>query len=114
VHADAPTTDATDWSQIVTLYDQLCALRPNAVVALNRAIAIAELQGPADGLAAVAALDAALLENYQPYNAAHADLLARAGEPAAARVAYDRAIELTTNPTERRFLEQQRDRCLST
>ena len=81
VHADAPTADDTDWSQIVALYDHLYALRPNAVVALNRAVAVAELHGPADGLAALDALDAAALEDYQPYHAARADLLARAGQP---------------------------------
>jgi RNA polymerase sigma-70 factor (ECF subfamily) len=108
VHADAATADATDWSQIVALYDQLYALRPNAVVALNRAIAIAELRGPADGLAALTSLERTLLENYQPYHAARADVLARAGQRDAARSAYDRAIELSVNPAERRFLEQQR------
>ena len=109
VHADAPTADDTDWSQIVALYDQLYALRPNAVVALNRAVALAELNGPAAGLAALGTLDAAALEDYQPYHAARADLLARAGQPSAARAAYDRAIELSTNATERAFLEQQRE-----
>jgi RNA polymerase sigma-70 factor (ECF subfamily) len=108
VHADAPTADATDWSQIVALYDQLHALRPNPVVALNRAIAVAQLHSPADGLAALDAIDAAALDEYQPFHAARADLLARAGRTADALAAYDRAIALTTNPTERRFLEQQR------
>jgi RNA polymerase sigma-70 factor (ECF subfamily) len=108
VHADALTADDTDWSQIVALYDHLYALRPNAVVALNRAVAFAELHGPAEGLAALDALDTDALEDYQPYHAARADLLTRAGDPAAARAAYDRAIELSTNPTERAFLEQQR------
>ena len=108
VHADTPTADDTDWSQTVALYDHLFALRPNAVVALNRAVAVAELHGPVDGLAALDALDAAALEDYQPFHAARADLLTRAGEPPAARAAYDRAIELSTNPTERAFLEQQR------
>jgi RNA polymerase sigma-70 factor, ECF subfamily len=108
VHADAATAQATDWSQIVSLYDQLYALRPNAVVALNRAIAVAELHGPDDGLAALAQLGSAL-EDYQPYHAARADLLARTGQPDAARSAYDRAIELSDNPTERRFLARQRD-----
>ncbi len=107
-HADTATADATDWSQIVALYDQLYALRPNAVVALNRAIAIAELHGPADGLAALESLDSTQLEHYQPYYAARADVLARAGHRDAARTAYDRAIELSVNPAERRFLEQQR------
>ena len=108
VHADAATADDTDWSQIVALYDHLYALRPNAVVALNRAVAVAELHGPDDGLAALDALDVAALEDYQPYHAARADLLTRAGQRAAARAAYDRAIALSTNPTERAFLAQQR------
>ena len=108
VHADAAAAAETDWSQIVTLYDQLYALRPNAVVALNRAIAVAELHGPAAGLSALATLDTAVIEDYQPYHAARADLLARAGRGDAAVDAYDRAIELTANPTERHFLERQR------
>jgi RNA polymerase sigma-70 factor, ECF subfamily len=108
VHADADSAAATDWAQIVALYDQLHAQRPNAVVGLNRAIAIAELHGPADGLAALATLDAEPLESYQPYHAALADLLGRAGRDGDAIVAYDRAIELTTNGAERRFLTQQR------
>ncbi len=108
VHADAAWAAETDWSQIVTLYDQLYALRPNAVVALNRAIAVAELHGPAAGLSALATLDTAVLEDYQPYHAARADLLARAGRGDAAVDAYDRAIALTANPTERHFLERQR------
>jgi RNA polymerase sigma-70 factor (ECF subfamily) len=108
VHADAATAAATDWSQIVALYDQLHALRPNAVVALNRTIALAELHGPADGLAALEALDPAQLDDYQPYHAARADLLARAGHHDAARAAYERAIDLSANPAERQFLERQR------
>jgi RNA polymerase sigma-70 factor (ECF subfamily) len=109
VHADATDAEGTDWSQIVALYDQLYALRPNAVVALNRAMAVAELDGPADGLAALESLDGALLEDYQPYHAARADVLARAGRRHAARAAYDRAILLSANPAERQFLERQRD-----
>ena len=108
VHADAPTSEATDWSQIVALYDQLLALLPNDVVALNRAIAVAELQGAAAGLDALDALDRAALDDYQPYHAARADLLARTGEREAARAAYDRAIDLSTNPTEQQFLRDQR------
>jgi len=109
VHADAPTADATDWSQIVALYDQLYAMRPNAVVALNRAIAIAELDGPGAGLAALASIDdAAALADYQPYHAGRADLLARAGHVHEAVAAYDRALDLTTNPAEREFLGRQR------
>jgi RNA polymerase sigma-70 factor (ECF subfamily) len=111
VHDDAETADATDWSQIVALYDQLYARRPHAVVAMNRAIAIGELHGPEDGLAALAALGSGELEqlgDYQPYHAARADLLSRAGRAADAATAYDRAIELTTNPAERNFLIRQR------
>jgi RNA polymerase sigma-70 factor (ECF subfamily) len=108
VHADARTATATDWSQIVALYDQLYALRPNPVVGLNRAVAVAELQGPVDGLAALDALDTASLEDYQPYHAARADLLARAGRSTEACAAYDRAIELSGNPSERAFPEERR------
>ncbi|HEY5876450.1 MAG TPA: DUF6596 domain-containing protein, partial [Ilumatobacteraceae bacterium] len=108
VHADANSAAATDWAQIVALYDQLYAQRPNAVVALNRAIAIAELRGPAHGLVALATLDAEPLEGYQPYHAALADLLVRARRDGDAIAAYDRAIELTTNGAERRFLARQR------
>jgi RNA polymerase sigma-70 factor, ECF subfamily len=109
VHADAASAEATDWSQIVALYDQLFALRPNPVVALNRAIAMGELHGPAVGLEMVEALDAESLATYQPYHATRADLLARTDHGEAALAAYDRAIELTTNPAERAFLEAQRE-----
>ena len=108
VHAATPAAEATDWSQIIALYDQLYALRPHPVVALNRSVAIAELHGPADGLAALAEIDAAMLGRYQPYHAARADLLARAGRRDEALGAYDRALELTTNAVERDFLVRQR------
>jgi RNA polymerase sigma-70 factor (ECF subfamily) len=109
VHDDAPTADTTDWSQIVALYDQLFLLHPNEVVALNRAIAIAEHKGADAGLEALARLDTDLLADYQPYHAARADLLARAGDHDAAVAAYDRAIELSANPTEQQFLRHQQD-----
>ncbi len=109
VHADAPTAGATDWSQVVALYDQLHAVQPTAVVAINRAAAIAELRGPHAGLAALDAVDPELVDAYQPYHAARADLLARAGRTVQAVAAYDRAIELTTNPAEHHFLAEQRD-----
>lgn len=108
VHADAPIAASTDWSQIVALYDRLYALRPNPVVALNRAVAIAELQGPTQGLAALAQVDPGVLGNYQPYHATRADLLARVGRRDEAMAAYDQAIELTTNLVERDFLARQR------
>lgn len=108
VHADAPTAESTDWSQIIALYDQLFALRQNPVVALNRAVAVAELHGPLAGLAALAEIDPASLDNYQPYHAARADLLARAGRSEEAKADYERAIQLTSNTIERDFLASQR------
>ncbi len=109
VHADAATSQATDWSQIVALYDQLFALRPNPIVALNRAVALSELHGPDAGLTALDALDADRLADYQPYHAARADLLARVGRPVDAVAAYGRALELTTNPREAAFLTDRRN-----
>ena len=108
VHADAGSTAETDWAQIVALYDHLHALRPTAVVALNRAVAVGELEGADAGLAALDALEYEGLAAYQPYHATRADLLARAGRGEEARDAYDRAIELSGNPAERGFLERQR------
>jgi RNA polymerase sigma-70 factor (ECF subfamily) len=105
VHADAPTAEQTDWSQIVALYDQLIQLRPDAVVALNRAVAVGELHGPEAGLAALDRPDDVSLDDYQPFHAARADLLARAGRSADACAAYRRALELTTSEAERRFLQ---------
>jgi RNA polymerase sigma-70 factor (ECF subfamily) len=106
VHADAARAEDTDWAQIVALYDQFMLVRPTPVVALNRAMAVAEVNGAEAGFAAVTAL-ADALDGYQPFHAARADLLARLGDPAA-RGAYDRAIELSGNTTERRFLESRR------
>jgi RNA polymerase sigma-70 factor, ECF subfamily len=110
VHAAAPTAGSTDWAQIVALYHQLYIFRPNAVVALNRAIAVGEHLGAAAGLRALDEIEAGLLDGYQPFHAARADLLARTGLTDEALAAYERAIELTDNPTERRFLVRQRDR----
>lgn len=109
VHADAPTAEATDWPQIIALYEQLYALRPDPVVALNRAAAIAALEGPDAGLAALGEIAPGALANYQPYHAARADLLARSGRWDAAIAAYDRAIALTANAVELGFLRRQRN-----
>ena len=106
VHAAAPTAAATDWAQIVQLYDHLHALRPDAVVALNRAVAVAEADGPEVGLAQLAPL-AVALDGYQPFHAAHADLLARAGHRDLAAAAYERAIALTANAVEAEFLRRR-------
>ncbi len=110
VHADAANAAATDWRQIVALYDQLYTLRPEAVVAINRAVAIGELDGAAAGLVALELIDIDAVATYQPFHAARADLLARCGRIDEAATAYDRAIELTDNPFERNFLEEQRAR----
>jgi RNA polymerase sigma-70 factor (ECF subfamily) len=101
VHADAATVEQTDWSQIVALYDQLIAIAPTPVVALNRAIAIAEAQSPAAALALVDELD---LNNYHPFHATRADLLRRLGRDSEAATAYDRAAALAPTDAERAFL----------
>jgi RNA polymerase sigma-70 factor, ECF subfamily len=101
VHADAPTVEETDWSQIVALYDHLLAVAPTPVVALNRAIAIGEVQGPAAALALVEELD---LDNYHPFHATRADLLGRLGRHREAAVAYQRAAAMAPTDAERDFL----------
>lgn len=110
VHADASHAADTNWDDIVILYDLLHALRPDPVVGLNRAIAVGERSGASAGLAALDAIDGDRLADYQPYHAARADLLVRADRAAEALAAYNRAIELSDNPTERTFLEHQRAR----
>jgi RNA polymerase sigma-70 factor (ECF subfamily) len=101
---------AADWSAIVALYDALAAMTGSPVVAINRAVALAEVRGPAAGLAALDALsDDARLADYQPYWAARAGLLARMGQADAADRAYERAIGLESDPAVRRFLQQRRN-----
>ena len=104
VHSAAPIAAETDWSQILALYDQLLACAPTPVVALNRAVALAEVRGPQAGLAAVDSLE---LGSYHPYHVARADLLATLGLPADAAAEYTAALTLTSNPAERGFLEQR-------
>src|SRR5207248_1657219 len=104
VHADAPTAAATDWRQIVQLYDQLLVLAPNPVVLLNRAVAVAELDGPEAGLALVDDLD---LGSYHLLDAIRADFLWRLGRDSEAAAAYEAAIGLTKSTAERRFLERR-------
>ncbi|WP_328784965.1 RNA polymerase sigma factor [Streptomyces canus] len=101
VHSDAPT----DWGQVHRLYDQLMAVAPGPVVALNRAVAVAETDGPAQALALVDALD---LDGYHVLHAVRADLLRRLGRHVEAADAYAKAAELTENPAERTYLEQRR------
>jgi RNA polymerase sigma-70 factor, ECF subfamily len=105
VHSDAPTAAATDWSQIVELYDQLMAVAPSRVVALNRAVAVAEVEGPEAGLALV---DGLALDGYHLFHAIRADLLRRLGREAEAAQAYEAAIDSTDNAAERDFLERNR------
>jgi len=106
VHTDAESAEETDWAQIIALYDQLLAWTPTPVVALNRAVAIAQLDGPRAGLAA---MDGLQLDEYYAYHAARADLLARIGSAEEAREAYEAAIRLTDNDAEQRHLRGRRD-----
>ena len=105
VHSDASEAADTDWAQIVQLYDQLLAIAPSPVVSLNRAVAVAEVDGPS---VALALLDGMELERYHLYHATRAELLRRSGDPVAADEAYGKAIGLVANEVERRFLEQRR------
>jgi len=105
VHTSAPEFRATDWSQVLQLYDQLAVLDPGPVVALNRAVALAEIDGPEVALALV---DRLPLEGYHAWHATRADLLRRIGLSAQARAAYTTAIELAGNPAERRYLTRRR------
>lgn len=105
VHTDAATSSETDWNQIVQLYDQLYAASPTPVVALNRAIAVAEVDSPVAGLAIIDGLN---LAGYHPFHAARADLLRRDGQTAEALEAYTQAIALAANPAERAYLYSRR------
>jgi RNA polymerase sigma-70 factor, ECF subfamily len=105
VHSDAADAAATDWRQILALYDQLLALAPGPVVALNRAVAVAEVEGPA---AALALVDPLGLDSYHLFHAIRADLLRRLGRDAEAALAYDAAIARAQNAAERAFLEGRR------
>ena len=106
VHAIAPSVDSTDWHVILTLYDQLYALTPTPVVALNRAVVLAEVHGPEAGLAAVDDLRSSGLDSYYLFHATRADLLRRLDRTTEAATAY--ATALTTNPGEQAFLDTRR------
>lgn len=105
VHTDAPTASDTDWSQVVALYDQLTRLDPSPIVALNRAVALAELDGPEIALTLV---DHQPLTGYHPWHATRADLLRRLGRTAEAKEAYDAAIAATHNTAEHAYLTRKR------
>ena len=104
VHSDAPDAAATDWRQILQLYDQLMAVAPSPVVALNRAVAVAEVDGPE---AALALVDALGLDGFYLFHAIRADLLRRLGRGDEAAAAYDAAIARTGNAAERAYLAGQ-------
>jgi RNA polymerase sigma-70 factor (ECF subfamily) len=104
VHSDAPTAEDTDWSQVVALYDQLLAHLPTPVVALNRAVALAEVTGPAEALAIV---DELALANYYLYHAIRADLLRRLGRKAEAAQAYRAALDHTDNAADQTHLRRR-------
>jgi RNA polymerase sigma-70 factor (ECF subfamily) len=108
VHAQASTPDATDWREIVALYDVLARIEPSPIVDLNRAVAVAMRDGPAAGLALIEALLArGDLDDYHLAHAAHADLCRRLGRTEQARASYERAIALARQEPERRFLQRR-------
>jgi RNA polymerase sigma-70 factor (ECF subfamily) len=108
VHTSALDARDTDWSQVVALYDQLVRLDPSPIVVLNRAIAVAEVDGPEVALAAVDRLEGELA-GYHAYHATRADLLRRLGRSQKSRAAYDKAIELAGNTAETAYLTRRRD-----
>jgi RNA polymerase sigma-70 factor (ECF subfamily) len=105
-HAAAPSAAQTDWRRILAFYDWLVIVQPSPVVDLNRAVALAMVEGPQSGLEAIDAIGG--LDDYQHLHSARADLLAKLGRAVDATTAYDRALELASNPVERAFLEGRR------
>ncbi len=108
VHCDADSFEATDWPQIVTLYDHLFSFSPTPVVALNRAVAVGEVDGPEAALGMIDAIGPEL-DEYHLLHAARATMLRATGERAAARTAFERAVGLATSESDRRFLNRQID-----
>ncbi|HEY5109319.1 MAG TPA: tetratricopeptide repeat protein [Acidimicrobiales bacterium] len=110
VHAEAPTWSATDWSELVGLYDLLVVIWPSPVVALNRSVAVGFAEGPEAGLKALdVLLDEPQLASYAYLPSARADLLRRLGRATEARAAYRAALDLTDNAVEREFLQARLD-----
>jgi RNA polymerase sigma factor (sigma-70 family) len=108
VHTEAPSAQATNWSAIVALYGRMALIDPSPIVRLNRAVAVAEVDGSGAGLAEIDRL-AEVLDGYHAFHAARADLLRRLGRGADSRAAYNRAIALAGNPAERAYLTRRRD-----
>ena len=108
VHAEAESVAATDWRQIVALYDRLLQIQPSPVVQLNRAVAVAMCDGPEAGLAQInAVLEQGELANYYLAHSARADMYRRLGRTAEARSAYEKALALTQQEPERQFLQER-------
>jgi RNA polymerase sigma-70 factor (ECF subfamily) len=107
VHCQAARPHDTDWPQILRLYDQLERLQPSPIVSLNRAVAVAMVNGPEAGLAIIDSLAAGDLQNYHLLHAARADFLRRLGSRQQAASSYRRALALVSNDSERRFLERR-------
>jgi RNA polymerase sigma-70 factor (ECF subfamily) len=113
LHATAPSFEATEWARIVGVYDRLLELRPSPVVALNRAIALAQVEGPDAGLAAIRAIPGSeRLEEYPFLPAALGDLELKAGRAELAAAQFSIALLLARNPTERRFFRQRISACI--
>lgn len=104
VHTDAPSAAQTDWWQILQLYNQLLMIAPSPIVAVNRAVAVAEVEGPD---AALTLLDGLDLENYYLFHAVRADMLRRLGRIGEAATAYEAAIARTSNLTERDYMQRR-------
>ncbi len=112
LHCEARTAGATDWRQIVALYDTLLELHPSPVVELNRAVAVAMVEGPAGGLAQLEAIEhGGALDDYRYLHSARGELLRRLERRAEAQEAFQRAIDLSENAAERRFLQRRMDEC---
>jgi RNA polymerase sigma-70 factor (ECF subfamily) len=104
-HATAPSAEETDWTRIARLYEWLERVSPGPVVELNRAAAVAMSEGPERGLELIDAVEG--IDEYGPLHAARADLLRRLGRDREAAAAFERALELSANPAERRFIERR-------
>jgi len=107
VHCRALRSEDTDWPQILRLYDQLERLQPSPIVSLNRAVAVAMVNGPEAGLAIIDSLAVGDLQNYHLLHAARADFLRRIGSREQAATSYRRALSLVSNESERRFLDRR-------
>lgn len=111
LHAEAATPEATDWAQIAALYGSLALMMPSPVVEVNRAVAVAMANTPADGLRLLHSITG--MENFYPYHVARADLLRRTNQREAAADAYERALELCGNPAERAYLQRRLNELLN-